>query len=263
MLELHDFFKKEKYVGLSTPRTGVKPLRLLLKREKYFELLGYSLKELFEPDAHPYPAVLEEGAKLPKFKGTIDSKKADTASIGVQNYLKKLFSKYSVAKDFSLKYKIVNPSIQSVVTPDLERFISGAIAKLGGLSMTKESMEKSEIYIITEVVKCSKFHFSTDKENSLKLNSEISVDQVKLLESETEEFDETDEVLEYKEKEPIAIGIKAVQLFFNKKPWWHFWKDEKEEGFSIKKFSDKEFNLSVRGDSFDHLKEDVLFKEED
>lgn len=260
MTNLYDFFKERNYVALTTPRTGIQPLRLLLKKGKYFELLEYALDELFEPDAKSYPGFMEDKSKLPNFSGIFESDNEDSGGIGIKALLQSLFTKLIMTKGLSVKYEIKKPHIQSALEPDLDRFISAAKPKFEGLSSRRKEIEDSKIYIITQVFQSKEFTFSTKSTKSFELNSEIKTAKVKLLEGQTDESGTVENTLEYKGRDPMVLGVRAVQLFFNKKAWWHFRKDSVKEGFSIKHLSDKKYNLAVRSeDDYDYLQEDIQF----
>ncbi len=234
-----NLLKNYGYDTIALPKEDIHPLLLLVDEGSGVSSLGWPLQNLFEPDVAPLV--------LPKRK--VSAIRADRmftfdAGIGLDflsaifQYFKldnsKLAASVKANRDVALSCSFQDVTEEKVAPPDIDHFLTGAIPIENEFRTYEAKLKKSELYVITEVLRASTFKIELVKAGAAGFNLEAAI--AKLAEGKThiERQNERSYVISNESDTDLAFGFKAFKIIYDKTSWWQFWK-AKEAGFRLRR----------------------------
>lgn len=226
------------YEIVALPKADIKPLLLLRKEGDALTSMNSDVELLFQEDmtAIPLPAT-----SLPAINGKQALKFNLEAGV---DFLSGIFKatrltnseiKAAFADDeaINLVFSFENIQEEKINLLVLDNYISSANPLEDAFKSTMELLIRSELYIVTNVLKSNQF--SVKIENAQSSKAELSAKVAKMMESKVNFKQENGNnfSIETKSEAPLVFAYKAVQILYNENKWYEFWKSE-EADFRIK-----------------------------
>ncbi len=218
------------YDLIAYPKTTIAPLQLLILRGNDLTPLNDTeLSMLFEPDVKPKPTKRQQTANISGKKGFTSDLKTDLGALsqlfqflGLNDSELKLKAERNTNLQVSFLYE--NVVEEMVGELDLDNFLTGAIPVEGAFRTNEERLRNSELYVITNVLRSSRFNIqlTDDKGVDVGLNASIKpFAEGKLTVAHHQNEGMT---LEHTGSDSLAFAFKAVRVLCDKPDWWQFWK---------------------------------------
>jgi len=214
------------YSWLVLPKTGLLPLSLIKQSSRNIfksAILGSSKPELLTADIFslfPMPKgrraslKIEKPHPVPDFKGydIIEIKSLFSANVSQGNsFLKKLKAESKINKSGKLLYSFSNVISRQLHTAILlERYLNIHPPMIGIPGFTK-SLNKGEIFVITEVLQANKIEIESADDFKIKgkISTKVVTDYISAIQGKTAKR----LVMKYSSPdEPITFAIKAVKI---------------------------------------------------
>lgn len=219
------------------PRTNIKVLQLLSRDSTGNLWVIGDIEDLFLSKILPLPDKDEDIAIPKKLQGLKSND--SNGSIGLK-LIEMFFGGGSLLGKLNKANKIIfsfeDSRMDSVKLIQLESFINDAGINKTALSF-KEQLENGDIFIISDVLKTNKL--SIEVLDSADKNLTLSTPEISDLATINANFNFSGKVegkFSYEGEKPVVYGIRAVQIFYNRKKWWK--KDA--AGYTLKPHNTKE-----------------------
>jgi hypothetical protein len=229
------------YEMVALPKADIAPLLLLRKEGDYLSSMHSNVELLFEEDiaALPAPTTTTTVANI-SGKNTLrlDGNMGLKALSGLFDALKlkdsDIKTHFAASKNLELEFSFENVQEDKVDYVVLDNFFSGAIPLEKEFKSSMELLKRSELYVVTTVLKSN--HFSIKIGNSNSQDAELKLALEKMGALDTKFKREKDNVFSIttEGEESLVFAFKAVQILYDKASWFEFWKP-KEAEFRIRK----------------------------
>lgn len=236
------------YLALAAPKAGFDPLLLLTREGKTLTSLDGDVTLLFEPGTNPLPKRDNEVADISR-KYTLSSDGG-----GSLNLLAGLFSALKLdqaaaktglqalsAREIEIAYEEVTED--KVGIPDLDNFLTGAIPKEGEFRTLERLLYKSDLYVVTSVLKSRRFNVRVVRSGKTTAELKLAMDKLVELDPKFERKSNDELIIQHDGEEPLTVACKAARIIYDKRAWFEFWK-RWDAGFRIK----NQRGLTVRGE---------------
>ncbi|MEZ4884528.1 MAG: hypothetical protein R3E32_07380 [Chitinophagales bacterium] len=228
---IQNLLKSKGYGLVAYPKAQIKPLDLHIKADHHYESLDSSLVLLFEPDEAPRPRVNEEAASI---SGQEMFKMEASAGI---NFLEGIFQKLKLSdtkilfhaaanKNLQLVYQFNNVLEDKVEHLDLDNYLSGAIPLENEFRTYMKKLKNSELYVLTAVLKSNSMTIHLEDNNGQQVQLEGAFSELAKANVHFKRDKQFGYTLQSPEGIPLVFAYKAVQILYNQKKWFEFWKSE-------------------------------------
>jgi hypothetical protein len=227
------------YNVVAMPKATLAPLQLLAKEGKDLSALGNEIADLFDEDREMMPAIYEN-EPLEELQG--QSQLIFQADSGFQ-LLKNLLAQLNLGKlEAKAEFKDSDTLVFSFHHAkedgikkflDLDNYISGGIPKVEHFKTYKQKLEKSELFVITSVLKCKEFSIKVLDQNNQNASATFEVQGGTSANASIKREQDSSLHISYQGDKDLVFAFKAVQIFYDKPKWFEFW-NSKEAHFTIK-----------------------------
>ena len=218
-MQLKDLFENEGYLTVALPLTDIQPKQILVKEDGGLRRMPDKLYKLFLPGSSALPPTRKD-RPVPNLTGNLAVTTEFKANVSALEAFKKwLQSAFSFSTEISSSDKIVfafedvrRDEITSFV--ELDSYLNEATVAGGSFG---EALKKSDIYVITSVLKSSKFTIGII--DSGKINVEVKLPNVQDIVSGNLTFGHTSDkqrFTQYSGAEAMVFAVQAVQVIYDK-----------------------------------------------
>jgi len=165
------------YTLLSMPTNQVQPLSLLhLQKKGVANTLAVRVDKLFTGSEVPVPLPSEDyvvSAGIDKTV-TVDIDVDSHLSLleGLLNYLK-ISGSFKLHKNRSVKVNLIEARRKNVDEFDLDAYINSSSVNKAS-SMFSEMLERNELYVVTDVLKCKKYSLEYSNQRNMEAGAEVA-----------------------------------------------------------------------------------------
>ena len=236
---LQEFFETKGYNVVALPKTTIKPLQLLAEEDGSLISLENRVDKLFEEDLVPLPAIYRNKTVSDLEGQTKFTFQMKSGFVFLEGLLKTLdLGSLSAKSEFKDSDKIVfsfnnikEDGIKGFL--DLDEYITGSIPMVDKFRAFKTKLEKSELFIVTSVLKCSDFSVKVLDKNLQDITANLNIKNVAAATAEMKRTKDNSLNITHTGDEKLVVAFKAVQIIYDAKKWFEFW-SKKEAGFCIK-----------------------------
>lgn len=237
MANLNNFLLDLGYNIISLPKSDIVPLTLLIKEGDHLSSLDCPLEALFKPSTTPKP--LKEanisdisGQKTHAFdlKSNVGLLSGLFTTLGLNN--SDLKAKAAANNNLKLNFSFENVMEEKIDQLNLDNFLTTAKPLENEFRTYEARLKRSELYVITHVLKSSKLNIELTDDMGRSFDFNASADQLGAGNFNIVRNRNNGYTITQDSGPALAFAFKAVQILYNKRAWFEFWKPE-EAGFSI------------------------------
>lgn len=237
------------YNMIALPRAGIQPLLLLSEEGNSLVSLDSPLEAFFAADMAPIPSFNTitapfSGQKMLKFElksnlnflsGLFQQFKMDDSQLKAG-----AGSDHSYTVDFAFE----QVKEDKVGLLDLDNFLTGAVPLEKEFRTYAERLRKSQLYIVTSLLKSAAFSIEVKDETGRQLDLDLGMQDAAAGKLTIDRNKNNGFTIAHRNGPELAFAFKAAQILYDKAAWFEFWKT-KEARFRIK----DQQGLVLRGES--------------
>jgi len=237
--EVSRVLKEKGYNVVRLPKADIESLDLLVKEESGLSSLGAKFELLFEPAVSVAPPVLVDvadiqGQDIIQFNGSLGLAFLNSFSGFSESLEANLKTKLEASNNARVSFSFKDIKEEKVNLLDLDNFLSGAIPVEGQFRTYSKKLRKSELFIITSVLKSNSISVSINKDNGQSVGLDVeAADTVNANLDLNRNISQEVEVFSVANSAPLTFAFKAVKIIYDNKKWYQFWKKD-EISFTIK-----------------------------
>lgn len=218
-MQLKDLFKNEGYLSVAIPLTDIEPKQILVKEAGGLRRMPDKLNKLFMPGSNALPPTRKD-RPVPNLTGNLAVTTEFKANVSALEAFKKwMQSAFSFSTEISSDDKIVF-AFEDVMRDEITSFVELDSylneATLAGGSFG-EALKKSDIYIITSVLKSSKFTIGII--DTGKINMDVKLPTIQDIVSSDLTLGHTSDkqrFAQYSGPDAMVFAVQAVQVIYDK-----------------------------------------------
>lgn len=231
------------YNVVRLPKADIQPLQILSKNGNNLERLGAMTKLLTAGDNIPVPAITSGNPVAPISGSRTSELKLGLGLSILGNIIGALGgttlgleAQYARAKSAVFEFQDVTEDKVDIV--DIDQYLGDADIQPASVFVSK-LLEADQIYVLTSVIKSTKFTFEAkiDKDTSLKVNIPV-IQQIVGGNVNISAKNSDDSKITYEGKIPMVFGFQAIQLFYDKGRYTSFKPAENIAMRSLKSIAD-------------------------
>lgn len=226
------------YEIVALPKADIRPLLLLCKEGEQLTSLDSDVELLFEEDtaAIPFPTTavsdisgqntltFDFGSGIELLQNLFKALQVDSSEL-------KMNIAANQGLEITCSYENVKEDKVSFLT--LDNYISGAIPLEKEFKSTMEKLKKSELYIITAVLKSNRFSIKAGNATSNNADFTASLEKLASVNAKVNRVKDNVYSISTDGETDMVFAYKAVQILYEKAKWFEFWKPQ-EANFRIK-----------------------------
>ncbi len=235
---IKNILAEQGYNLVALPRADIKPLLLLSRENGHLSSLDSPLGLLFEADMAPLPLPATDPPNIESQKTFRFGLEAGFSfldsifkSIGLKS--SKLEARAKGGKFYKVAFSFQNIEEEKVGLLDLDNFLTGAIPLEKEFGTYTERLKKSELYVITSVLKSNSFFLKVEDANSQSVDLDTTIQGAAEANVAIKREKNNGFTISQEKGKPLVFAFKAVQVLYDKAHWFEFWKP-KEAKFTIK-----------------------------
>jgi len=226
------------YNIIALPKEGIQPLLLLSKEGDHLSSLESPMEAFFEADMAPLPSFNTATAPISGKKMLEFDLKTNFG------FLSSLFQKFglddsqlkvraSAAHTYKVNFAFEQVKEDKVGLLDLDNFLTGAIPLEKDFRTYAERLRRSELYVVTAVLKSAAFSIDVTDETGHQLALDAMFQNVAGGKLSIDRNKNNGFTIAHHAGPELAFAFKAAQILYDKAAWFEFWKP-KEARFRIK-----------------------------
>lgn len=226
------------YNMIALPRTGIHPLLLLCREGNHLSSLDSPLEAFFEADRAPLPS---SNTKTAPFSGQKMLKFDLKSNL---NFLSGLFQQFHLndsklkaeagsGRTYTVDFAFEQVKEDKVGLLDLDNYLTGAIPLEQEFRTYAERLRKSELYVVTSVLKSAAFSIEIQDETGRHLDLDARIEDAAGGKLSIDRNKNNGFTIAHRDGPELAFAFKAVQILYEKAAWFEFWKP-KDVRFRIK-----------------------------
>jgi hypothetical protein len=218
-MEMKDLFKNEGYLTVALPLTDIEPKQILVKQDDGLRRMPDKLNQLFKPGSSALPPT-RRNMLVPNLTGNLavatDFKTNVNALEVFKNWLNTSFGfNTNITSDDKIVF-VFEDVLRDEITSfaELDAFLNESIVNNGTFG---EALKKSDIYVITSVLKSTKFTIGVV--DSGKINVGATLPTIQDIVSGDITYDRTSNnqrFTQYDARIPMIFAIQAVKVIYER-----------------------------------------------
>ena len=227
------------YNLVALPKEDIAPLMLLYKNGDAVSAVESTVDKLFAIDEAPRPVIIKDKS-VTNIDGNASVVFDAEGGVSILDWLLKTLSmgKFSAKTEFDATHKIKityeNVKEDKVSLLELDNFISGSDPVQGEFNAFKEKLEKSQLYVINNVLKSNSFSIALEDSTGINVDIEATVKGVVDANIDIAKKKNNELTLKNTNVDTyVVFAFKAQQIIYDQKKWWQFFKRD-EAKFRIK-----------------------------
>ncbi len=226
------------YNIIAHPKADINPLDLLSKERDHLSPLESPLEMLFKADMAPEPSKKSEAAPLSGQKAMEFDLKSNLSflsglfqTIGLTD--SDLHAKANASNNFKVDFSFDQITEEKVNLLDLDNYLTGAIPLEGEFRTYQERLQRSELYVVTAVLKSTHFSIVVTDETGREVALDTSIKSIAEGKISLDRHRNNGFTIVNQNGPALAFAYKAAQILYDKASWYQFWKPA-EAKFRIK-----------------------------
>jgi len=227
------------YNLVALPKEDISPLMLLYKNGAAVSSAESTLKKLFKT-ADVFPPEIIKDKAVSSIDGNASIVFDAEAGISMLDKLLqalkmgKFSAKTSIDASHKIKITYENVLEDKVDLLELDNFIVGAEPIVDAFSTFRKKLEKSELFVINNVLKSNSFSVSVEDATGTKVDIEATVKGIVDVNVDVSKNKNNEITIKHSKPDIyIVFAFKAQQIIYDRKKWWQFFKKD-EAKFHIR-----------------------------
>lgn len=226
------------YNFVVSPSESIKPLLLLFKNKDGVSSTDSMLTKIF-PAVDIFPPQVSKNKKVQDISQNSKVSYEFSAGVNVlESLLKKLNLGNAGANTDLDKQVTVNVVYENILRDyvsfvDLDQYISGTSPSDEKMNASREKLEDSELYVITEVLKSKSYSATVESGDAQSAKIEATLKGILDADANWKREKDNSLSMKYEAENPLVFAFKAVQIIYDSNKFWQFFGGKKEVTFKI------------------------------
>lgn len=235
---LKNLLADQGYNMIALPRAGIQPLLLLCRDGDHLTSLDSPLDAFFEADIKPLPFFDTKTAPFSGQKMLKFDLKSNLNFLGglfrqFQMDDSKLKAEAGSGHAYTVDFAFEQVKEDKVGLLDLDNYLTGAIPLEQEFRTYAERLRKSELFVVTSVLKSGAFSIEIQDETGRHLDLDARIEEAASGKLHIDRNKNNGFTISNQGGPELAFAFKAAQILYDKASWFEFWKP-KEARFRIK-----------------------------
>lgn len=223
---LQNVFAKHGYNLVSLPKSGIAPLLLLYKVDNDVSSAESPVTTLFPNEDLAPPAILVDKDVMPIIgtaEATFDAKGGLSFldSLLEKLHLGKADAKINLNDQDTLTFSFQDIKEDSIDLLSLDEFITSTAPDMKRFKAFGEKLKRSELYIVTAVLKSSSFSIKITDKSGQNVDVEAKIKGVLETNVNVTRAKNNSVILAHKDKQvPLIFAFKAQRIIYDKPSFW-------------------------------------------